>query len=113
MNSKKPPVSPEEQERKDKHVQFTKAFVEAFQEQFSQPYVHQGAKDGSPLKAFILAAPAVTVDRWTQVARATWNSPNRWQRENVVTIAMLCSQWNQVASKVQPAGQTPTDDRWI
>lgn len=111
MPSKKPAVSPEEQERKDKHVQFTRAFVDAYQKQFGQPYVHQGAKDGSPLKAFILAAPAVTVDRWVEVAVGTWNGQDRWKRENIRTIAMLCSQWNQAASRIPTVQQNhPADD---
>lgn len=114
MRSKKEPVvvGPEEQARRDKHVQFTRAFVDAFQQQFGQPYVHQGYRDGKALKEFIAAAPTITVDRWTDVARATWNNPNRWLRESVRTIAMLCSQWNQAASTVPPGRTSTTTDEW-
>lgn len=95
MPEKKPETTPKE---KAKHVAMTKGFVDAFQEHFQRKYVHGGPKDGSPLKSFIQRAPDVTPEEFIRVARSTWNGSNKWKRENVVTIAMLCSQWNECAT---------------
>lgn len=86
----------------------TKGFVDAFQEQFQRKYVHGGPKDGSPLKSFIQRAPDVTPEEFVRVAKATWNSHNKWKRENIVTIAMLCSQWNECATLAGSGNETQT-----
>lgn len=102
MPAKKADAPPDP--NKARHVQFTSAFVEEYQNQFKRKYVHQGPKDGSPLKHFLIAATDVTVEDWRWALRRTWNGRDKWRRENCTSIAMVTSQW---ASIVVAAGNRP------
>lgn len=95
------------EENKRRHVDFTKAFVDAYQIHFSAPYRHQGPKDGSPLKAFLASAPDVTATQFGAIALQCWNGRDPWLNK-IGSIAELTNKWNKaivVYGKKSQAGQ--------
>lgn len=96
---------------KKKHVEFTARWCDEYFLKFGRKYVHQGPRDGSPLKAFIASATDVDVDEWARVATATWGCRDKWLRENVVTIAMLASQWGKCVVQA-PSKRNEDQEAW-
>lgn len=97
-----------------RHREFTLKWCESYQKQFGRAYVHAGPKDGSPLKAFLKNAPAVTAKDWVRVALSTWEGKDPWLRNNVVTIAMLCAMWQRCVHQddQDPKSTTTPKRRW-
>lgn len=81
-------------ENKIRHKEFTDAFVQAFEAKFAIEYRHQGGKDGSPLKAFLMTAPDVTKEQFISVVTSCWGSNDPWLK-SISSICDLCDRWNR------------------
>jgi len=98
-------------ENKIRHTQFTQAFSMAFEDKFEMKYHHQGGKDGSPLKAFLITAPDVTCEQFIAVAKACWSGNDNWLK-GISSISDLCDRWNRAVMKYNPAAKQKEGGAW-